>query len=112
VHHSSKPSERSRNRARPAYPQLVPVIISAHLRSSAPHLPDTATAKRELAWQGRGASLRIIPRDIDIEAACANADLVEGDMNTQQDNRRDTVAMPGVRRVREQGIDGDRGGDR
>jgi hypothetical protein len=30
-----------------------------------------------------------------------DANLVEGDMNAQQDNRRDTVAMRGVLQVRE-----------
>jgi hypothetical protein len=48
-----------------------------------------ATAKRELARQGRGASLRVVPRDIDIETARADADLIEGDMNEHQDERPD-----------------------
>jgi hypothetical protein len=48
-----------------------------------------ATAKRELARQGRGASLRIVPRDIDIQIARADAELSEGDMNAVQDERPD-----------------------
>jgi hypothetical protein len=68
----------------------VAVIIWAHLRSSAPHLPDLATAKRELARQGRGTSLRVVPRDIDIPIARADADLTEGDMNVAQDDRPDS----------------------
>jgi hypothetical protein len=48
-----------------------------------------ATAKRELARQGRGASLRVVPRDIDIAVARADAELTEGDMNATQDDRPD-----------------------
>jgi hypothetical protein len=38
-------------------------------------------AKREFARQGRGASLRISPRDCDVEMARQDGDLVEGDAN-------------------------------